>query len=225
MNPNKSVTSHLSDTVIVLIVVFLMVLSFAIGLKWEKKTINKSQQSASLHAPADWSAYENKEYGFGFIYPNSFGKPLVNTKAGTTGHTYHITFPSAKGNAIPEINMTTDDYKDKICTADKKCHDITNQLNKAYVTNTLKSYSNIIVVQDDSSFAMVASGPSGAGSTLGLDQIVSLEKSKISAVSLQIKKGGSNCPNQKFSTDLSSGCIVQNDYDTLNQIAKSIKEI
>lgn len=228
MNPNRSVTSKLSDSALVLIIVVLMLISFAVGLGWEKKSNKSKQDSTSIVAPAGWSSYSNKDYNFGFIYPNSFGKPLVDVKKGNVGESFHITFPSSsnKDQAL-ELNMSSSDYKDKICTPDKKtCNDVGSVITKDFITGMLNSSDQTIVVQDATSFAMVVGDPARKQSVVGLDQIVDLKKAKINAVSLQLTKtGGDNCPRDKFVSDAKSKCVVQKDYDTLNQIAKSIKDI
>lgn len=228
MNPSKSLTSRLPDSLLILIVVILMALAFAIGLGWEKHSNNKAAKNSELNAPAGWTAYKNTDYNFGFIYPNDFGQPLVNTKSGSVGHSFRITFPSAKNkNQALEIDMSSTDYKDRICTPDKKiCNNVGSELTKDFITSMLKSSDKTIVVQDESSFAMVVGRPENKTSVLGFDQIVDLKKANVSAVTLELtKSGGENCPRDKFVSDPNSKCVVQGDYNNLNKIAKSIKDI
>jgi hypothetical protein len=218
---------HSANNLVVLILVVLVGLAFVGGWYLGQHKQSPSKQKA-LTTRSGWASYTDDKYGFGFIYPNSLGKPLVNVKAGTVGNTFHITFPSAKNtDQAVEINMTSDDFKDKICSFDKKtCHDVNNTLNKDYVTNMLNSKSQTIVVQTEDSFAMVVARPDTKQSTLGLDRIVDLKKAKISAASLQLTKNGAeNCPQDKFVNDSKSKCVVQTDYDTLNSMAQSIQSI
>ena len=174
---------------------------------------NKSADSqTSTNIPSEWTSYKNDQYGITLSYPKTWGQPEINSGQGQS-KSYSVTFP--KYTKRGSSNVTTLFYMDP------------NDLvaNKSSIQSQIRSGVPSAVASDSSSYATVFSSQSQHISGLSLYQIINLPKIGITGVMahLQVVNTKVSCPSNQFSQ--ADTCITRSDYDNLNKITKSIKNL
>jgi hypothetical protein len=208
--PTTKKTFHLARDLAISVAVIIAVAAFFAG--WYggsyHKTKSQSSQSSSL------LTYKDQKNGFQFMYPKNWGNPRF-TKTDADGSTYYaLSFakpPSGNLQYTVSIVMSKGN----------------NTSNSDGVKKVIKNKKSSLAINDDSSYAIVASLPNSQVNSLSATQIVSLNKIGITAATMNytIMGGSANCPQNKFSTDTSGSCVTKADYDTVNQVLKSIKSL
>lgn len=185
--------------------------------------VNSAQTSA-----AGWTNYSSSKYGFKFSYPGSWGKPQVTSQSGVKGNAYSISFaPTGTRKQTININMTSADYQRKVCP-DGACQVISGAVTSQNIQSDLKDKkdkTSAFVASDNSSYGFITNTP-GAGTMLQDEQTVSLPHINVSAaIGTFTLAGTGNCPQNRFAPSGSAQCVSQKDYNTFNQMMKSIQAV
>jgi hypothetical protein len=210
-NTGATKTFHLANNVTVLIIALVAIVAFIGG--WYAGTRHNQTISTSKITAIE-ASYKNPENGFQLMYPKDWGNPRF-TKTDADGSTYYaLSFakpPSGNLQYTVSIVMSKGN----------------NTSNGDEVKKVIKNKKSSLAINDDSSYAIIASLPNSKVNSLSATQIVGLNKIGITAATMNYTIMGSsaNCPQNKFSTDTSGSCITKADYNSVNQVLKSIKSL
>jgi len=234
MAETAPVKNNSSRLLMYLLLAVLVLLAFGGWYAYDKNHKSAKNSSAAQSVPAGWSAYKNTQYGFTFIYPDTWGSPSLSVTPADKGQSYSIVFirqnlsPQDQAKQ-PTVSMHFDskDLSRKICAANDQ-NDCTTQtaFTSDNVKTALKNKSSF-TISDSNSGAIVSVGPTPSSQVLSSQQIVSLTKADSSAVRANyiIQNADKSCTQNAFSPNSMMNCITQNTYDTVNKVLKSIQNV
>jgi hypothetical protein len=214
---------HSANNLVVLILVVLVGLAFVGGWYLAQHKTDKNSTNSS------YTTYKNTENGFQLEYPNEWGAPTFSTTEMSGVKHYIIRFnkpANDKLNYSIVLWMDKSDKKNEKCS-NNHCYQ-PNAVTSDNIKSVLTENKSSTAISDATSYATVAGVKENKTSTLTGAQIVSLQKAGVSAATLtyQITGGAVGCPEKnKFSTDSSGSCVEQKDYDMVNKVLKSIKNL
>jgi hypothetical protein len=222
---DKNRAIHLAQNVTVLLLVLVAVVAFIGGWYLGTKHQSSSQKAAST---SNLLSYKNTKYGFQLMYPSDWGNPSTTENTINNDTHYIVRFQKSPVNATSfniSLWMDYSDPKNSTCNASKQCFD-PSAVTSVNIHDTLKNNKSVLTASDSSSYAIV-SNPSGQNiSSLTAAQIVNISKIKASAATITYQVSGvSGCSSNKFATNSTSGCITHSDYETVNQVLKSLKSL
>lgn len=189
--------------------------------------------------PQGWVKFESQKYGLKFIYPKSWGNPIISEYAADTGKRYLISFanPNEKVQVDPKtlmliqpktstgITMDSDDATFKLCPIENQCQNLP-MVTKSYITSQLNKASAVFVQQDETSYSQISVSPAhNQQSGLDVYQIANLPKIKVTAAhgSFYISGNKPDCPKNSFSNK--EGCVSQDDFVSFAKVLKSLKAL
>jgi hypothetical protein len=218
MNDNKK-RFGLTALAIVLVIILLSSL-----FVYRHKKISNTSSSASS---TDWLTYKNDGYGLELKYPQKWGSPVVKESPQEKGKNYSIVFSLGKNDQGVRreafISIDSDDLSNKYCGGPNgECATVAG-ISKREILSTLDDKSGLFKYGNDS-YSIIRSQPSQNMTTLSIYRMVNLLKIKASAIqaTYSIFGGKAACPNNELSSD-GQNCIDKNTYDTLNEVASSLK--
>lgn len=207
---------HLANNVIALALVVVALIFFAVGWYTGKHQNGSKTVTTAQTVNSGMATYSNQQYGFQLSYPESWNKPSFATTSVNGGKSYTLQFfkkdSSGKLQYYILLSLVSDSAK---------------AMNAANIKDLIKNNSAALLVNDQSSFAIVASNPGQKSSSLSAYQVVSLNKIGVTSASLtyQITGGSATCPQNKFAQNSGGACIERSDYNTANTVLKSIKSL
>jgi hypothetical protein len=210
---------HIYKLILAIAVVALVVLAIWIIFIKDKK-------NESANSLGDFQEYTSSEYGFRFSYPNEWGSPKVTKVKGKTGYHYSVTFGNnGKSKINVTISLDSNGYTREICTSSSNCQTINTAVTSQSINNQLKN-SDSYIKHDSNSYAFISTSLGAGTSSLYDNQIISISKINVSAAAATyLLKGSNNCPAKSFALDNKNGCLKQSDYNKVNQVMKSLKEL
>jgi len=210
-NTGATRTFHLANNVTVLVIAVVAIAAFIGG--WYAGTHHK--KVGVINKPvSQFITYKNTENGFRLQYPSEWASPSFSKSDISDGNSYQLSFyKKPDGNLKYSIVLTMIKGQNAITDTNVKL--------------ILKNDKSAFAASDSTSYATVANSPKLNVSSLSAVQIVSLPKIGITAASMtyQINGSGGNCPANKFAANSSGACIEKTDYDTVNQVLKSLKSL
>jgi hypothetical protein len=208
--PPVHTTKYITLGAVVIIVVVAFILGWIGGSRH-----NKSGSASQNAANSNMVTYKNQENGFQLQYPMDWGAPGF-VKTNNNGTTFYaLSFAkNSSGNLSYTITLTMNK---------SGAHSVTSDT----VKNVLKLKKSEVAASDTSSYATIAGIADKKVSSLSETQIVDLKKAGVTAATMTytISGGSATCPQNKFAQDANSSCITQADYNTVNQVLKSLKSI
>lgn len=199
---------------------------------------DKTPSDTTSSLPVSWVEYKNVKYSLEFIYPNSWGSPMISESLFQTGKHYDITFAHspATSNSSSEVSIILDseDAATKICDSGGEQCVVSSVLTSSVIEQKLKEDKSLFATYNNSSYATILgnieqnSASKLSASKLSVYQVVNLPKLKVSAAQgiYAIMPSSSTCLENKFSPQNSEqNCITNDLYDTMSKILKSFKSI
>jgi hypothetical protein len=212
-NTGATKTFHLANNITVLVIVLVAIAAFIGG--WYGGTRHNKASTGNKTA-SSLAIYKNQDNGFQLQYPTDWGSPnFTSDAAGGTKH-YALSFNKASfGNLNYNITISMGQGTSQGVTSSND------------VKTVLKNKRSSVTISDNSSYATVAAVPQLKVSSLSETQIVNLSKISVTAATLtyQITGGLETCSQNKFAASSTGGCIAKTDYDTVNQVLKSLRSL
>lgn len=205
----------------------IVVLAIGVGGYAYHKSGNSS---TFLSVPTGWTLYKNSEYGFQFIYPDSWGSISTIKDTGHNDRSLNMSFSNIGGSSNKRRVVLTF-YSDKVqtivCGSSEGSCVPSEALSGQKIQTVLKGDRSHFIKYDTVSYSVLMNEPSQGGiATLSTFQIVNITKTGIHAVRAVYTKSGSvkDCPEYKLSTNNDVGCITESNYSEIKLVLKSIKK-
>lgn len=215
----------------------LIVILVVIVVLFESKHQNEQNAAAPRSQLAtNWSDYKNSQYGFGFTYPTSWGKPRLTVQTPSdkpssiksqTGSYYQVAFPSMT-TAVVSMNFYSVDYTAESCDSHGQCardSGISDTTIKSALRNAPK---NTFFSRDSDSYAtLLYSGQNKPIAGVSINRLVSLPKINVNAVMAiySVLKPAASCPTNMLSNSSAGNCATKDDYQNLNKMVKGLSQI